>query len=141
MEDKYIVGAGVLGGLAVVATAIAVFTGSENASASCSLTTAAAGAIVAWVSKGRAVDEIVGPATASAAVPLACKPVVEALLEQPDETVQLEVQDAGESLDMTGSELLGAPAPAPAPLPTCDDWLFQSARDLCYQGQIGPPIL
>lgn len=140
MEKKYRDGAAVLAGLAVVALVVTVLIDGDDPTPSCSLSTAAATVIVVGVSKGRATDEIVGPAAAGAIVPAFCKPVVQALVAEPDDKVTLDITTAGgttQSVDVTGSDVLRPPGPVPQP--TCSDWLLQTARDLCFQGRLGPP--
>lgn len=125
--------------VAIIAIVLASDSDSDDTTVSCQLTAAAASAVITGVTKGRGVEEIVAPVGAGLLVPQLCKPVVEALLEKPDTSVKLDITGADTgSLPLSGSELLGASAP-PARAPTCDDWLFESARSACAAGQLAPP--
>lgn len=123
----------------MIALVIAVVTGGSS-TPTCALTSAAAGALVTGATKGRAVGEIVGPAAAGVGVPAACKPVVDALVNDPNEEVKLDVRlpDGSESTEtLTGSQLPSAP-PVPAQR-SCLNWITPEWRRLCLEGRL-PPV-
>jgi hypothetical protein len=139
VDPKYKNAGIALGGLAVVALVIALVTDGSS-TPTCGLTSAAAGAIIIGVTQGKETAAIVGTAAGGVVVPAVCKPVVDALINKPDEDVKLEVQlpDGGESAEtLKGSQL---PSTLPAPEQrSCLNWILDEWKFLCLQGKL-PPV-
>lgn len=133
----------IIAGLVVIGIAVGVFAFTRNKEATCALTAAGAATVVAGVTHGRGVTEIVGTTTAGAVVPVACTSLVESLLETPSDTVSFELQlPTGESYDqtMTGTTLLNPPPSEPQPsILGCFDWDNDVLVRLCIEGSIPPP--
>jgi hypothetical protein len=127
-----------LASVAAIALVVAVLTGKDSG-VSCSLTGAAAAAIVAGVTHGKDTTEIFAPAATGVAVPAACKPTVDALIKKPDQKVKFNIQlPNGEqsTANLAGSQL---PRGTPSQALSCLNWVFQAGRTLCEEGRL-PPV-
>lgn len=128
-----------VGGLTVIAIGIGfvALDPFDNTDLGCALTAGGVGIIAEGLTRGRPTAQIVATATASGAANQACKRVVAAFRETPEESVSVTIETssgAGE-VSLTGSELTEAP-----PITTtCDDWALPASQQLCYSGQLGPP--
>jgi hypothetical protein len=152
VDPKYRNAALGFGGLAAVVLVIVLVTGRGNGDVTCALTTASLGAVVTGVTEGRGAQQIVATGVAGIAVPLACKPLVESLIEEPESEVTFELEDPTTGTDTetaTGSDLL-APPPDPNTTPqpsgttisemlACARWRSNWLFNECINGTIGPP--
>lgn len=139
MESKYLKAGGILAGLAAAALAILLVLGGPG-TPSCDLTAAAAGAIVAGVTHGRDVTEIVAPAVTGAAVPGACKSVVDTLIKKPAKQVTLKINLPDGTRATTSLKGVQLPRAQTSSAPrSCANWTIGSFRTLCYEGRL-PPV-
>lgn len=142
MDEATKRGIAVLVAAAIGLAAYVVYTKGDEDLA-CMLSGPAAAAVAQGVFHGRPTSKIVGTAAAGAFVPLACKGVVDALIEEPSKEVTLEVEVAtGGTVTqtVTGNEVT-APTPSNPPdiarVVLCLGWESQLAYQLCLDGVIG----
>jgi hypothetical protein len=135
---KYLKAGAILACLAVGAVAVLLILGGSK-TPSCDLTAAAAGAIVAGVTHGRDVAEIVAPAVTGAAVPGACKSVVDTLIKTPAKQVTLKINlpDGTQATSSLKGIQLPSTQTSSAPR-SCGNWIAESLRTLCNEGRLPP---
>ncbi len=135
MESKQFRSNFIWGGAALLAIAVAafIFLGQSGDEVGCALSTAGVGAIAEGLTHGRGTAEIVGPAAATAVVPVACKKVVEKLVEEPKKEVELTVESpaGGEAKQSTSGYELEETAAVPESSEAAGSTVLQHSLD-CY---------
>jgi hypothetical protein len=109
----------------------------ENAETSCHLAAAGVTALAAGLSHGRNTQEII--ALSSGAISdVACRDVVESMIESPSRPVTVVVQTGnGETpLQLSRTQL----TPPISGVSTCNDWLSPTLKQMCMDGRLAPPV-
>ncbi len=144
MESKQSRSNFIWGGVALLAIAAAafIFLGQDGDEVGCALSTAGVGAIAEGLTHGRDTAEIVGPAAATAVVPVACKKVVEKLVEEPEKEIELTVESpgGGEAKQNTSGYELEETATAPASSEATGSPVLQHSF-ACYSSYGGSEFL
>lgn len=135
----------IIAGIVIVGLAVGVFLITKNKGTTCALTAAGVASIVAGVTHGRGVQEIVGTTVAGVFVPTACTSVVESLIESPEQSVSFDLKlSNGELSDqnVTGTTLLSPPPENPPGsverIVDCLSWDSAFLFRLCVDGAISP---
>ena len=129
---------------AVAVGAFVAYTGKDDKGATCALTSTGLGLIVLSVNHGQSAGTIAAKAAATGLAPVACKSVIESLVDEPEEPVTVNVDSTGDET-VPGSELLDTtPPPEPPQTPVsrlvdCFRWQSYFLRQMCYEGTIEPP--
>ena len=129
----------------VVALAVVLFTGKGDGT-SCALTTAGVSALAAGAHNGASTEAII----ATAAVPVACKALVDSVTQDPEKSVSATVQlPSGGTTDFngTGQQFVTPAPPSPgagagpdvARLIACTYYTVQFLYQDCTDGTIPPP--
>lgn len=109
----------------------------EGANTSCTLTATGVTAIAVGLSRSSSSQAIIataGPALGS----VACREVVDSLVEQPGTPVEVEI-DLGSPNAQSTTVVAGSFLPPLNDEQTCFDWIDATLELQCLQGRISPP--
>lgn len=105
----------------------------------CKMTAAGAVVLAEGLTRGRGATQIVATAGAGILAEDACSRAVNAMIEDPEREVEVEIVSGERTSEVTvtGQELeVAAPKPT-----TCDDWSLLAYQLSCRRGTLGPPII